>query len=219
MKIWIKQFLVILYLLVTITDIKASQAQTIGFNVTMSQIKGYLRAIDSIAVDFIQEDSLGNRAQGKLLINKPYRFRCNYYPPFPLLVIGNSNYVSVYDYDMKHVTRIKAQENIFNFLLENSEDFEKYFKFESVNNYRDILSVMIYHNLTEKRSQIILNKETGQIKTLKIFEDDNIITITFNHIAKVKKFDDDLFKLKNPDIFGAPERLTKNDIEKKYIID
>ncbi|WP_341764523.1 outer-membrane lipoprotein carrier protein LolA [Candidatus Tisiphia endosymbiont of Beris chalybata] len=218
MKSWVKQVIVVLYFLLTITNVNAIQYQGENSKSAITQLKGYLRTIDSIAVDFLQEDLQGNRVEGKLLINKPYRFRCNYYAPFPLLVIGNSNYVAVYDYDMKYVTRIKAQENIFNFLLEDSEDLEKYFKFESAKNYADIFTITIYHNLTEKRSQIIFNKGTGQIQTLKIFEGDNIITITFNHIVKVKKFDEDLFKLKNPDIFGAPKRLTKSDIEKKYII-
>ncbi|WP_410521418.1 outer-membrane lipoprotein carrier protein LolA [Candidatus Tisiphia endosymbiont of Parasteatoda lunata] len=185
-------------------------------NKAIDQLKIYLREIKSMAVDFSQEDSAGNKAEGKLLINKPSKFRCNYYPPFPLVVIGNTNYVSVYDYDMKHVSRIKAEENVFNFLLEDSIDFDKYFKIESVIDQDNMFKITIYHTLLERRSQITFDKKTKQIKKLEILEDENVITIIFNHIAKVQKFDDDLFKLKNPDIFGTPSRLTKNDIEKKY---
>ncbi|MDR0296639.1 MAG: outer membrane lipoprotein carrier protein LolA [Rickettsia sp.] len=182
----------------------------------IDQLKIYLREIKSIVVDFTQEDSVGNNAKGKLLINKPSKFRCNYYPPFPLVIIGNASYVSVYDYDMKHVSRIKAEENVFNFLLEDSIDFDKYFEIESTIDQDNMFKITIYHTLSERRSQITFDKETKQVKMLKILEDDNVITIKFNHIAKVQKFDDDLFKLKNPEIFGAPNRLSKSDIEKKY---
>ncbi|MDR0329795.1 MAG: outer membrane lipoprotein carrier protein LolA, partial [Rickettsia sp.] len=107
-------------------------------------------------------------------------------------------------------------ENVFNFLLEDSIDFDKYFKIESVIDQDNMFKITIYHTLSERHSQITFDKKTKQIKKLEILEDENVITIIFNHIAKVQKFDDDLFKLKNPDIFGTPTRLTKSDIEKKY---
>ncbi|GAA5251913.1 outer-membrane lipoprotein carrier protein LolA [Candidatus Rickettsia kedanie] len=185
---------------------------------TISELKTYLRTIKSIAIDFTQEDSYGTIVKGKLLIHKPYNFRCNYYPPFPLVIIGTKHFVSMYDYDMEQVSRINRSENTFNFLLEDNEHFDKDFVFESVINERNISKITIYYTLTEKRSEITFNKATKQIEALKIFADNNIVTITFDKIAKVQKFSDDLFKLKNPGIFGAPERLTKSEIEKKYIV-
>ncbi|WP_347939159.1 outer membrane lipoprotein carrier protein LolA [Rickettsia oklahomensis] len=181
------------------------------------ELKTYLRTIKSVAIDFTQEDSKNTIAKGKLLIRKPY-FRCNYYPPFPLIIIGTKNFVSMYDYDMEQVSRINRSENIFNFLLEDNENFDKDFIFESVINEGNIFKITIYHTLTEKRSEITFNKATKQIELIKIFEDNNIVTITFDKIAKVQKFSDDLFKLKNPEIFGPPERLPKSEIEKKYIV-
>ncbi|MCC8419239.1 MAG: outer membrane lipoprotein carrier protein LolA [Rickettsia endosymbiont of Glossina mortisans submortisans] len=185
---------------------------------TILELKTYLHTIKSVAIDFTQEDSYGKIVKGKLLIHKPYNFRCNYYPPFPLVIIGTKNFVSMYDYDMEQVSRINRSENIFNFLLEDNKHFDKDFVFESVVNEGNISKITIYHTLTEKRSEITFNKATKQIEALKIFEDNNIVTITFDKIAKVQKFSDDLFKLKNPEIFGPPERLTKSEIEKKYIV-
>lgn len=185
---------------------------------TISELKTYLRTIKSVAIDFTQEDSHGTTVKGKLLINKPNNFRCNYYPPFPIVIVGTKNFVSMYDYDMEQVSRISRAENIFNFLLEDKEHFDKDFVFESVVNEGNIFKITIYHTLTEKRSEITFNKANKQIELLKIFEDHNIVTITFDKIAKVQKFSDDLFKIKNPEIFGPPERLTKSEIEKKYVV-
>lgn len=213
MKSWIDGLCNVVLIIYTLLSVSYALPPD---NNTIAKFKEYIRDIQSIAVDFTQEDSHENKASGKLLINKPFKFRCNYYSPFPLIIIGNKNYVSVYDYDMQHVSRIKTEENIFNFLLEDSIDFDKYFQFESVIDEEHLLKITIYNTLSERRSQISFNKDTKQIKMLKIYEDDNIITITFNHILKVKKFDDDLFKLSNPDIFGPPSRLNKMDIEKKY---
>lgn len=51
-------------------------------NKAIDQLKIYLREIKSMAVDFSQEDSAGNKAEGKLLINKPSKFRL-LLPPIP----------------------------------------------------------------------------------------------------------------------------------------
>ncbi|WP_395476916.1 outer-membrane lipoprotein carrier protein LolA [Rickettsia endosymbiont of Pantilius tunicatus] len=182
------------------------------------ELKTYLRAMKSIAVDFTQEDSKGNISQGKLLISKPYNFRCNYYPPFPIIIVGTKNFVSMYDYDMEQVSRIARDENIFNFLLEDNENFDKDFVVKSVVNEKDFSRINIYHKVTERHSEITLNKANKQIELLKIFEDTNVVTIKFDKIVKVQKFDEDLFKLKNPEIFGPPNRLTKSEIEKKYVV-
>lgn len=217
MKNLLFKVIIAIYFIFNVANAEILNSKSVT-NEEIAELKDYIHAIKSIAVDFIQEDLQGNKVEGKLLINKPHKFRCNYYPPFPLVVIGNSNYVSVYDYDMKHATRIKPAENIFNFLLEDNVDFDKYFKFESVKDYANCFEVTIYHSLSEKRTEITFDKKTKQIKMFKIFEGDNVITLTFNHIEKVKQFDDVLFKLKSPEIFGAPDRLTKDEIEKKYII-
>ncbi len=209
-------FLIIIYLFVNSSLTFGADDKT-----AISELKTYLRKIKSVAIDFTQEDSYGKIVKGKLLIHKPYNFRCNYYPPFPLVIIGTKNFVSMYDYDMEQVSqynrrRVKIN---FNFLLEDNEHLTRiYFVFEAVINARNISKITIYHTLTEKRSEITFNKATQQIEALKIFEDNNIVTITFDKIAKVQKFSDDLFKIKNPEIFGPPKRLTKSEIEKKYIV-
>ncbi|ASX28549.1 hypothetical protein BA173_02840 [Rickettsia sp. MEAM1 (Bemisia tabaci)] len=182
------------------------------------ELKTYLRTMKSIAVDFTQEDSKGNISQGKLLISKPYNFRCNYYPPFPIIIVGTKNFVSMYDYDMEQISRIARDENIFNFLLEDNENFDKDFVVESFVNEKEFSRINIYHKVTERHSEITLNKANKQIELLKIFEDTNVVTIKFDNIVKVQKFDEDLFKLKNPEIFGPPNRLTKSEIEKKYVV-
>lgn len=195
-----------------------ARAEQVNTKMLQEQFKSYLHAIKSIAVDFIQTDLNGTVAEGKLLINKPYKFRCNYYPPFPLLIVGNKNYVSVYDYQMEQVSRVKAQDNIFNFLLVDDAVLEKHFIFEAVLEHDNRLIITLYHKLSERRSNITFNKNTGQIEILEIFESDNIITLKFAEAHKILNFAEGLFELKNPDIFGLPARYNKAEIETKYQI-
>lgn len=183
----------------------------------LSRLKYYLRTMQSISVDFNQTDSNGTNAKGTLLIHKPYKFRCNYYQPFPILIIGNKNYVSVYDYDMETVSRINAIDNIFNFLLTEDISFEKYFQIISVIEQDNILTISLYHEASDRYSNISFNKDTDKLHTIEIFEDDNVINLRFESVSQVLNFTEDLFEFKNPDIFGAPKRISKDEIEKLIV--
>ncbi len=184
----------------------------------VNQFKQYLGNITSIAVDFTQEEfSQKNIISGKLLINKPHKFRCNYYEPFPLLVIGNKSGISIYDYEMENVSHIRINENIFNFLLDDNLNFDKYFTITKTLDYVDEFIIAITHNISERTTNIHFDKKLKQIRSVEILEDNKIININFNHIVKIKQFDNDLFILKNIEIFGTPKRLNKREIESKYL--
>lgn len=195
-----------------------SQISAVGAADTemVGKVKNYLSNIKSIAVEFEQTDSNDNRAFGMLIIDKPLKFRCNYYEPFPLLIIGNKNYVSVYDYDMEHLSRIKAEENIFYFLLVDHIDFTDKFKIISAVETDKNYQIDLFHPDLARTSKITFDKTTGHIESMQIFEDNNTISIKFLETGNIKDVDRSLFNIQDPDIFGAPARLNKSALEKKY---
>lgn len=182
----------------------------------LEKFKSYLHRLNSVAIEFTQTDTQGASTKGMLLIEKPYKFRCNYYPPFPLVIIGNKNYVSVYDYEMEQTSRIKSSENIFNFLLVNDDNLSKYFKLESINDAADKLIVTLKHIQSDKISTVTFDKSEERIEQMDIIEDDNVITLQFEKPQFVQNFDKDLFEMKNPELFGAPSRYSKNQLMQKY---
>lgn len=182
----------------------------------ISKVKGYLAGIKSIAVEFEQTDSNDNKAFGMLIIDKPLKFRFNYYEPFPLLIIGNNNYVSVYDYEMKHLSRINAEENIFYSLLVDQIDFKNKFEIISAVDTDEKYQIELYHPDLAKTSQITFDKATGQIESMQIFEDNNTTSIKFLETKNIKDVSKSLFNIQDPDIFDAPARLDKKALEKMY---
>lgn len=205
-------------LLLTLSVVAARANATQLDEQVVSRFKSYLSAIKSIEVDFYQSDSNHVTARGKLLISKPHKFRCNYYPAFPLVIIGNKNYVVVYDYDMQQTSRTQSQENIFNFLLADQINFQQHFQVEAATEQGNTLKVALRHRLTDQLSQITFNQTTKQIKTIEIFEDNKVITVAFGLARNVVSFDQDLFIIRSPDVFGPPARFTKAQIEKKYVL-
>ncbi|MCP5369130.1 MAG: outer-membrane lipoprotein carrier protein LolA [Rickettsiaceae bacterium] len=182
------------------------------------KIAGYITNIKTAAIEFTQQDSDGNIAKGMLLVDKPYKFRCNYYEPFPLLIVGNKNYISVYDYEMKYVARIKTSENAFNFLLLDQADFQDQFEILHIKNHEGEYIVKLQNNIDDKISEIVFDKNFEQLKKLTIYEEDHHIILTFDKTFILAAMPQSLFILQNPDIFGEPDRFSQADLYKKLKI-
>ena len=190
-----------------------------NYNVSANQlpenIESYIKNIKSIAVDFQQVDSAGNKAHGTLIIDKPYKFRCHYYTPFPLLIVGNKNYVSVLDYEMEHLSRIDAKENIFYFLLVDKINFKNQFEILSTKEVDNLFILRIRAVGLDKISEIHFDKKTKQLKLMKIIEDNNIITLKFGTTHQIYSPVKSLFLLRDPDIFGLPKRINHQELFEK----
>lgn len=180
-------------------------------------IKSYIQNIHSVAIEFEQSDSKGTKANGILIIDKPHKFRVNYLPPFPLLIVGNKNYVSVYDYEMENLSRIDAKDNIFNFLLVDKINFDNQFEVIYAKDENGQYKLKLKHLDSGRVSEIVFNKSTHHITTMTIYEDDNIINLKFGITKNLNKVDSKLFILQNPDIYGKPVRLDQQTLMKKVM--
>jgi outer membrane lipoprotein-sorting protein len=180
------------------------------------EIKSYITNIKSMAVEFEQSDDNGQVARGMLVIDKPYKFRCNYYEPFPIVIVGNKNYVSVYDYEMENLSRIKSEENIFNFLLVDKISFDDQFEVLLAKEHGENYIIKIKHHGLNKISEISFDKESKQIQTMKIFEENNVISLIFGKTQIIHDVAKSLFIIRDPDISDKPERFNKTQLQKKF---
>ena len=180
-------------------------------------VQQYLKSLKSVAIDFTQEDSRGNESTGKLIIVKPKRFLCNYYPPYPLIIVGNTSYVSIYDYEMEQLSRINVDENVFNFLLTDDGTMGNNFEITNVmSNDSEIALELVYPEFA-KKTVITFDKKIQRLQSIVNYEPDgNVISINITNIAHITNVDPKLFVLQNPEIYGKKPRLNQCDIEKKY---
>lgn len=185
--------------------------------VTIETFTNYLSNLKAVSMDFNQIDSRGQKADGKLIIQKPHRFRINYYPPYPLLLLGNKREVIMYDYSLQQTTRVDAKENLFNFLLVDMKDWEKNFKIENIFESDGDVIVKLYNHATDRTISMVLQAKPLELKHIIVDEPDgNVIKVSINNIYNISSSDPDLFLLPNPDIFGKPARFDQKAIEKKY---
>jgi len=205
----------------------AISANGVAANPNVKVFTDYLSSLQAVAIDFTQIDSHGQTASGKLIIQKPHKFRLNYYAPYPLLLLGNKNEVIMYDYGLVQTTRINAKDNMFNFLLVDSKDWQKNFKIEHIFKTDRNIIAKLYNYATERTISIVLSShpqlyktspsKSSSLKQIIVDEPDgNVIEVFIEHIQHISTVDKDLFFLPNPDVFGKPSRLSKDALAQKY---
>lgn len=182
----------------------------------ISEVHSYLQNIKTAAINFEQSDSDGNKARGVLVISKPHKFRVNYFKPFPLLIVGNSNYISIYDYEMDNISRISAKENIFNFLLTDKIEFGTLFEITEAVQDNHYLKIKVHHLESGNYSNIVFDRLTKTILSMEIVEENNIISLKFSNYKNLNEVNDKLFIMQDPNLFGKPLYLDEKLLEKYY---
>ncbi len=182
-------------------------------NNTLQEIKSYLNSLKKVAIEFEQIDNEGTHVIGKLLIQKPYKFRCNYYPPYPLVIVGNKNYIAIYDYQLEQLTRIKSEENLFSFLLLNNLNLTSNIKIVDTIHTEKYLEVDLLEIDSNQNIKLILNRNPLTLSTLSIQQNSKFINIYFKDIAHLSSIEKELFIIKDPKIFGSPKQFNIKDID------
>jgi outer membrane lipoprotein-sorting protein len=207
------RIIICLVILLLKTSSACAEVDPIAFE----EFKSYLGSLKSVAIDFEQEDHRGAEASGTLVIVKPEKFACNYYAPYPLFIAGNKSYLSVYDFDLEQLTRIDANDNMFNFLLTSRVEIEKHFTINKATKTDDEIEVELYHEESDRTTSILIDLKPLQLKSIITGESDgNVITLHISKITQIKDVDQELFIIKNPDIYGKPQRLDRTRLAKKY---
>lgn len=183
----------------------------------IKQATNSLNKLDNVAIEFTQIDQKGKKAKGKLLIKKPHHFRCNYYPPYPLLIVGGKKYVTIYDYSLETVTRIDTKESITNILLINDLSDSNNFKVVQTRKSDDYLVIKVLYLDKNQFSELFFDIRTLFLSKIKIYEmNAPSIILDLSTPVKVKKFAKNLFLVPSPEIFGKPKFLKKEELEKTY---
>lgn len=167
-------------------------------------------------ISFEQTNPDGSSTRGALVILNKNNFRWNYFPPYPLVIIGSSKYVSMYDYAMEQLSRIDRAESPIDFLFDNHQAFLKHFEILEIHLNNNQLSVKALDKEYGKKILISYDGSNMTLKELKITELDGTLTkIKFMPYKQFKSADSELFKLKSPKIFGVPARLDEPALLKK----
>jgi len=88
----------------------------------VKQVENYLNSIKTLSADFVQIASNGEKAEGRIYIEKPNKIRMEYNPPSNILIVGNGDYIVYYDKELEQITNIDYEDIPAAMVLANKVD-------------------------------------------------------------------------------------------------
>lgn len=163
----------------------------------IDQIKNYVEKLNHVALKFTHYTLTSNNT-GVLILQKPYDFRLNYDEPYPLLVVGTKNFISMYDYDLEELSKIDASSNDVTFLLMDTISDDKY-EIVSCFMNKDRIGMDLLNKSNNIMSNIYFTrfpKDKLKIESMTIHQSDGTNDdVVFDEIVSIKTCPKSLFTL------------------------
>ena len=88
-----------------------------GDRAAIARAEAYLNGLATLQARFVQLDSSGEAATGRLKVKRPGRIRFEYDPPTPILLVSHGSRLVYYDRDLKTASRLDWEDTPAWFLL------------------------------------------------------------------------------------------------------
>ena len=88
-----------------------------GDRAAITRVEAYLNGLATLEARFVQLDSSGEAATGRLKVKRPGRLRFEYDPPTPILLVSPGSELIYYDRDLETATRLDWADTPAWFLL------------------------------------------------------------------------------------------------------
>lgn len=102
-------------------------AQSIMLNAeqktTLKKISAYLNKVTTLKARFVQRTSKGGYGEGDVWVWRPGRFRFEYDPPNPFLLVADTRMIGYYDFELEEASFIPLGSSPASFFLSKNVDF------------------------------------------------------------------------------------------------
>lgn len=95
-----------LFSILAIFTMLSTQAMANEWAKDVKKVESYLNSINTLSADFVQIASNGEKAEGRIYIEKPNKIRMEYNAPSNILIVGNGEYIVYYDKELDQITNI-----------------------------------------------------------------------------------------------------------------
>ncbi|MCM1324847.1 MAG: outer membrane lipoprotein carrier protein LolA [Acetobacter sp.] len=90
----------------------------------IKKVEAYLNSIKTLSADFVQIASNGEKAEGRIYIEKPNKIRMEYNAPSNILIVGNGDYIVYYDKELEQITNIDYEDIPAAMILANTVELD-----------------------------------------------------------------------------------------------
>ncbi len=160
----------------------------------------FLNNFNTLSSEFVQINSVGEVIHGKILVNKPSKFRIEYKDPNDILIICDGFKVAIINNKLKSFSTYSITDTPLNFFLKEkitSESFE-IINFQKKENLF-IIEIMSKVNKDSGNIKLIFEENPFQLKKWILYNPNgDKISVTLDNLRINPKIKDQLFEVKDP---------------------
>ncbi|MBK93382.1 MAG: hypothetical protein CMP33_03860 [Rickettsiales bacterium] len=160
----------------------------------------FLNNFNTLSSEFVQINSVGEVIHGKILVNKPSKFRIEYKDPNDILIICDGFKVAIINNKLKSFSTYSITDTPLNFFLKEkitSESFE-IINFQKKENLF-IIEIMSKVDKDSGNIKLIFEENPFQLKKWILYNPNgDKISVTLDNLRINPKIKDQLFEVKDP---------------------
>lgn len=160
----------------------------------------FLNNFNTLSSEFVQINSVGEVIHGKILVNKPSKFRIEYKDPNDILIICDGFKVAIINNKLKSFSTYSITDTPLNFFLKEkitSESFE-IINFQKKENLF-IIEIMSKVDKDSGNIKLIFEENPFQLKKWILYNPNgDKISVTLDNLRINPKINDQLFEVKDP---------------------
>ena len=155
----------------------------------------FLNNLDTLSSEFVQINSVGEVTHGKILINKPSKFRIEYKDPNDILIICDGFKVAIINNKLKSFSTYSIADTPLNFFLKESFEIIDFQKKENL----FIVEIMSKIDKDSGKIKFIFEENPFQLKKWILYNPNgDKIGVTLDNLRINPKINDQLFEIKDP---------------------
>lgn len=145
------------------------------FGDSIDSVEGYLNAINTYAVPYVQTAPNGAKANGTFYLSRPGKLRWEYNPPNPVLIIANGSLMAYYDKELDELSYVGMDDTIADFLIREEVSFSRDVAIVDASLHDYIFSITIANpeNLDQGELTLVFHLQP-QVKLQKMYVVDSL---------------------------------------------
>jgi outer membrane lipoprotein carrier protein len=175
----------------------------LAFNCLAADLKpyeNYLNNITSFVADFTEVGEEGNVRTGIFYLSRPGRFRWQYHPPTPFLIVANGSLLTYHDMELNQKTYLSLNNNLAGFLIKKHISFTDGVKIVGSKQGAGLthITIVAENKPTAEKITLVFSDKPILLKQLEVFDANQHLTVVnFYNIRDNMLLDKSLFIIKN----------------------
>lgn len=174
----------------------------------LAEIEAYLNGITTLRARFTQLAPSGAMSTGMLYLHRPGRMRFDYDPPSKILLIATDWRLVFVDGSIRQVNTVPLRQTPLGFLLDTEVSLEDEVEVTGLRAGGGEIAVTVVRRGEADQGQVTLylGRQPVELRRWTVTDPQGLVTtVILDSLETGITLDQDLFRFRDPEVFGWPE--------------